>query len=217
MTCQSSHPAAATGKAPSPRRTKIHLRPRVIGLVGRKRCGKSTTAHRLVAELRRADAQVMVLPYADYLREHAETLLDQLGVDANEVHRALWVDKEDVIVIPGAYPPLTGRRLLQGIGDGLRAACGFSPFVAAWCLEADRWLADFPGGVLLVDDVRFPEEVEAIRARGGVIFRVEGGDDSDSHTSETALAAAHFDRLTPDFDDADFAWLNPVRKALGLA
>jgi hypothetical protein len=50
--------------------------------------------------------------------------------------------------------------------------------------------------LFVITDVRFPNEVEAIKSAGGVVVRVHGGQsaDNDKHPSETALD--HLDRLT---------------------
>ena len=53
----------------------------------------------------------------------------------------------------------------------------------------------------LITDVRFPNELDTIRKRGGIVLRIEGdptkvrgdGKRDDTHSSETALDDADFD------------------------
>lgn len=59
------------------------------------------------------------------------------------------------------------------------------------CLGDDFWLrvweATRPFGPVVVDDVRFPNEAEFLRARGGRIYRIERvGSIGDRHVSERA-------------------------------
>ena len=85
-------------------------------------------------------------------------------------------------------------------------------------LEAAAFVDERPtGGVILIDDIRFPEECAALAAVVPVYaYRLEGGDVGDGHVSESGAGLEGFASLTPDFADANFAWLNPVRVACGL-
>ena len=80
-----------------------------------------------------------------------------------------------------------GRRLLQDLGMAVRDVLG-----------ADAWLPpvfrDLPE-CLVVTDVRLPNEADAIRARGGVIWRIErpGTVPARNHISDTALDDWAFD------------------------
>jgi hypothetical protein len=53
----------------------------------------------------------------------------------------------------------------------------------------------------IITDVRFPNEAQAIRDRGGIVVRVhrEGLDTSDTHPSETALDNYICDAIIPNF------------------
>ncbi|WP_052732552.1 nucleoside/nucleotide kinase family protein [Hymenobacter terrenus] len=82
----------------------------------------------------------------------------------------------------------TRGEMLQQVGQALRA---WEPLV--W---VEAFLARLPhDACVLVPDVRFPNEANPIRARGGIMLRVEGdplgqrgdGTRDDDHPSETAL------------------------------
>lgn len=65
-----------------------------------------------------------------------------------------------------------------------------------WCAALEHWMDDLKGqwwaevpAVILVPDVRFPNEVAFIRDRGGLLVKIVRPSDAmpDTHASETAL------------------------------
>jgi dephospho-CoA kinase len=166
----------------------------LIGISGKKGSGKNTVAD-LINE--RLDGKYKMKAYADKLKEMAaimlgcpvEKLNDQefkkaqlsdewflgdeffeKGNDWDKVMYSHLVDKK-----------LTPRDVLQMLGDNTR---GIHPNVWVNSLFADwtkrkKWI---------VTDVRFPNEYEAIKERGGIIIRVNRKTNSkDTHQTETAL------------------------------
>ncbi len=100
---------------------------------------------------------------------------------------AMGFDKEDVFYNKQPWM----RALLQAYGQAKRA------------IDPDYWVKRLdtsisrcgPGHVFLIDDMRFPNELAWVKARGGVTIRLEREDypvQSDD-LSETALDRAHFD------------------------
>lgn len=90
---------------------------------------------------------------------------------------AVGLDVEDVDGSRKETPsPLlcgrTPRYAMQKLGTEFGRECiGPDFWVEAWGGLADARLA--AGARVVVDDVRFPNEVEAIRRRGGVVLRIE--------------------------------------------
>lgn len=90
---------------------------------------------------------------------------------------------------------LTPRLLLQLIGTD----CGrnlIHPNIWVNALMSEYKKSDWTGGLTegiypnwIVTDIRFPNEVKAIKDRGGLIFRIESNriQSTDLHESETAL------------------------------
>lgn len=74
-----------------------------------------------------------------------------------------------------------GRALLQNLGVGARDILGADVWV-------DALMRDLPARVVITD-VRFPNEVAAIRDHGGVVVRIwrPGVQPARGHVSETAL------------------------------
>lgn len=148
---------------------------RLIGLCGRKGSGKDTVGHILVAEfgyVRRA--------FADALRmELAETIYGKGGDETSFALREGFLShvehhKYDDPGTPSGWP----RMLMQSWGTMRRHLFG-----------ADYWIGKLPLlPWVVVTDVRFRNEADAIVTAGGVLWRVIRTDPGDdAHISEHDL------------------------------
>lgn len=161
----------------------------IVGMVGKKRSGKDSFAQTLTTEggferrafadpLKRAvwhlDPIVGRVPLPGALAPYQDTRL-------RTVVQALgWEGAKEIPEV---------RRVLQEYGVSIRE---IDPeFWVRATVSTMRTGVDY-----VVTDVRFPNEVAAVRELGGVIVRVNrpGLDSTDTHVSETAL-----DDLEPDF------------------
>lgn len=158
------------------------MRP-IIGLIGKKRSGKDTFAHALPGYTRVA--------FADPLRQAALALDPIVGRPALPGHLAPQVDirLSDVIDTLGwekakdCVPEV--RRVLQRLGtESIRA------------IDPDFWIRagvqtiQATDGPVVVTDVRYPNEADAIQALGGYLIRVVRPgftSEGDPHPSESAL------------------------------
>jgi len=159
----------------------------VIGLTGRAGSGKSTVAARLLA-LYGGER----LPFALPLKRLLRLFLEDQGVASALAHRMTDGDLKEVPSdhLGGATP----RRAMQTLGTEWGRCLSASLWVDAWRRSAEelrRRVSAAGETILLVaDDVRFPNEVEAIRALGGLVVRIDrpgtglAGTDG-SHASET--------------------------------
>lgn len=192
----------------------------IIAFSGRKRAGKSTAKERLERELLDAGFACTALSVAAPLKEVCVFLLDALGVATPEhPDNGVWIYERKEDFIAGTPSGVTGRRLMQTVGQAVKDAFyGRNVWADALAREAAAFVDERPtGGVILIDDIRFPEECAALAAVVPVYaYRLEGGDVGDGHVSESGAGLEGFASLTPDFADANFAWLNPVRVACGL-
>jgi hypothetical protein len=174
-----------------------------IALLGRARSGKDTVAARLVE--RHGFTRVA---FADPLKRMAETVSPFVPTSPGVVVQLAplirdvgWEYAKD------RYPEV--RRLLQWIGHTVR---DLDP--EFWVRVALHSVEAAPGPVV-VTDVRYPNEAEALRARGFRMVRVvrPGQDLVSSHVSETAL-----DRYPPDLRVLNDGTLDDLReRADGLA
>lgn len=89
----------------------------------------------------------------------------------------------------------TVRELLQVIGTDMFRGLWENVWVNATINKIKQVLADDPSAVVLITDVRFPNELKAIQDMGGFVMRLTRAPfaDADQHSSETALDDIHQD------------------------
>jgi len=157
----------------------------LIGLSGKARSGKDSLAAHLVAE--QGFARVA---FADVLKDALAGMNPEV-VGINRQHASMqgllvafdgW---EGVKAHPNWAPAV--RRLLQDLG----VACREHVYADVWLDAAMRRVDEYlnAGTNVVITDMRFANEVEAVRGRGGIIARIERSDllSDDEHVSENLL------------------------------
>jgi hypothetical protein len=154
------------------------MTPKLIGLVGRKRVGKDTFAERLVQA-----HGFTRYAFADALRKAALGLDPIVGwaFTRNEGVRLSEVVERHGWEGAKAFPEV--RRTLQRYGVAIRE------------IDPDFWLSVVfepalrEKGPVVITDVRFPNEAQAVQSHGGKLVRIERTthEPRDLHVSETAL------------------------------
>ncbi|WNN93672.1 deoxynucleoside monophosphate kinase [Arthrobacter phage CallinAllBarbz] len=151
----------------------------LVGLSGRKRAGKDTFADVLVTDHGYARAS-----FADAVRDAALRLDPVIYVDpVNSEPIRLSEVVEDIGWERAKDEHAEVRRTLQRLGTDVVRSINPDTWVDAAFAALDTEEA------VVFTDVRFPNEADAIKERGGIIVRIErrGIDDGDSHASETAM------------------------------
>lgn len=148
----------------------------LIGFCGLAGAGKSTAAQRLIGRhgfVRHRFAG----PLKDMLRT--------LGLSEEQVDGGM---KETPCALLGGKTP---RWAMQALGTEWGRMCiDEGIWIRAWAARAEA--SQQP---VVVDDVRFPNEVDAIKKRGGYLVRIVG-------RGEAPGAGAHISELHPlDFDE----------------
>lgn len=156
----------ATGETPA---VSVAHQP-LVGLVGYAQSGKDTLAGYL--GYRR-------IAFADPLKELALACNPHLAPDTLSSLRD-WVEEEGWEATKAQAPG--AREFLQNLGCGVRDVLGADTWVQAAFAKYD------PTQPTVITDVRFPNEIAAIRARGGVIVRIDrpGTKPPNNHVSEFA-------------------------------
>lgn len=161
---------------------------RIIGLTGPARSGKDTVAH-IIAES--AAGTVRRQGFADLLKQSASRIAHPTHDVAEGVTFCDWLKTEGRVQFTTddgeAVADISGRQFLQRYGT----ECHREVF------GDDFWLdAVLPEGrddcdLLLIPDVRFPNEAQRILDRGGEVWRVQrpGTEAANGHASEAAIPA----------------------------
>lgn len=163
--------------------TKMQNQNRLIGFTGLKGSGKDTAGQVFV------DHGWKKISFAEPLKAMMRTLLEMRGATPKTIYRMLEGDLKEA----GSTLLLgnTARHAMQTLGT-------------EWgrdLIDPDLWIDTFnrrahnilaAGDGVVVTDVRFPNEVEAIRKLGGKVFRVNRGSAHESeslHPSEAMVYA----------------------------
>lgn len=158
--------------------------PRLIGLYSpAPQSGKST-----VAGLLESRHQFSTRSFATPLKRMVVDLLNSLGMNPEEIGYHMHEGKEAPIDKLGGA---SFRYLTQTLGTDWGRKLIDNDMWARAATEGDL------SGLVVWDDVRFINEAEAIRAKGGVIWRVErpGATSQTSHVSEGQLEGYAFDAV----------------------
>jgi len=193
------------------RKTLIPIRSlmMIIGFAGKAATGKTTAAQHMAPLL---DKECRVIPMAMVLRDEVEAFLRAVGADASvplvygdqdDKVRVFYVHADKAAQVcplwshfvaehgeiqdrPG-QTAVTVRRILQWWGTEYRRAQDPDYWTKAWSRKVEQ--LDLDRIHVLIDDVRFMNELEAIKAHGGLIVKIErpGFDGANNHASETSL------------------------------
>lgn len=171
--------------------------PPLVGMVGKKRSGKDSFASTLTGE-----RGFQRFAFADPMKAYALRVDPLIRVASSESSYYRTPVYDPTVRLSGLVEAIGWetakeirevRRYLQGVGSELRP------------IDEDFWVratmepalqARYTRGVpVVITDVRFPNEVEAVRAAGGTVVRVvrPGLESTDTHISETALDAIEAD------------------------
>ena len=181
----------------------------IIGFAGKAASGKTTAAKHL---LERSNSNMVILPMALVLREEVETFIREVGAEAyvplvygdqDDKVRVFHVDEksaleecpmwasfvadnQDIQDIPG-QSAVSVRRILQWWGTEYRRAQDPDYWTKAWEVKLQGY--DLATTHVLVDDVRFVNELEIIKKNGGIFVKIErpGFNGANNHSSENSL------------------------------
>lgn len=162
---------------------------RHVALMGRAGAGKDTAAARLVSRY-----QFVRVAFADPLKDSALRLDPIVGAEGTSygslpIRLSAVVNRYGWDHAKNSYPEV--RRTLQNLGEGIRA--DDPDFWLRMALDkirtADRW--SLP---VVVSDVRYANEADALRSAGALMVRIErpgatAGGEAARHVSELDLDA----------------------------
>lgn len=135
----------------------------LLGLGHRKQVGKDTLAQMIA----KYSADTVVASFAQPLKHVANVLFNWAGVSAGAFYDQNPLMKEEMIPMLN----MTVRDLYLRLGKDMRAIHP-DVYVNA-LLTAVRGQATHPNMLCVITDVRYPNEVEAIKRMGGQVFKIE--------------------------------------------
>lgn len=171
----------------------------LIGLTGLAGSGKSVVADILMREF-----GFTRVKFADPLKNMLRAMLADAGHIAEDVERMLEGDLKEVEIPEIGVTP---RHLMVTLGtEWGRDLVRQDLWTRLWAARADCF------DRVVVDDVRFPNEVDLIRARGGQVWHLERpGLTASDHISEQLA-------VTPDLTFVNDRTLEGLQAAVrGLA
>ncbi len=166
----------------------------LIGITGYAQHGKSTCASRLV------EMGWYLIPFASILKK----MLIALGVPPPHVY-----GKYKEVPMP-ILCGKTARYAMQTLGtEWGRETIGQEIWIRAWKAKVESPLA--AGTMVVVDDIRFPNEAQAIRDMGGFILRVDrpGEKWDGTHISESGVNA-----IAPDHGICNSGTIKDLREMI---
>jgi len=152
--------------------------PRIVGVAGYAKSGKSTVADFLIG-----DHGFKRFKFADVLKD----MLRAVGLTEAQVEG----DQKEVAV--DALCGHTPREAMQTLGtEWGRKMMGDDLWVNLWQDRVQHWLTLHPMNRVIVDDVRFPNELQRVLDLGGTVLRIDrpGVKPTNGHSSETAIDGA---------------------------
>ena len=183
----------------------------IVGIAGKAASGKTTAAHYMAAHLQ---GEVKIVPMAQVLRDEVELFLRAIGseayvplvygcqddkikvfhVDTRRAEAACprWAhfitEHADIQDRPD-QTAVTVRRILQWWGTEYRRTDDPDYWTKAWTKKVEGF--DLENIHILIDDVRFMNELDTVRAKGGLIIKIDrpGFSGAGNHASETSLDA----------------------------
>lgn len=158
--------------------------PLLLGLVGAAGVGKDTAATYLNAEY-----GLHPLGFADPVREMLGVLLNTLGIDG------AWMCERALKEQPMPGLGLSYRQLAQTLGTEWGRA--LRPDLWVMCAAHTLQQLHMQGDGAVLTDVRFAEEAQLVRDRGGVLVRIDrlSAAPVRAHVSEQGIDAIRVDHV----------------------
>lgn len=139
---------------------------KIIAFGHRKRVGKDTCAKFAMSEIkiRYPKVRIKKVGFADKVKDIAHQLYGWAGLKGADYYEQHEEEREIVLPAIGKTP----RQVWIGVGNGIRSAVGYDGTWFDYVINTYKDL-DY----LIISDLRFVGEAEAIRKVGGILVRVD--------------------------------------------
>lgn len=174
----------------------------IIGLVGSMGSGKDTVAEHLeLAWGFRRDS------FANTLKDAVSKIFhwDRDMLQGQTEKSRAWRERvDDWWAERLSIPHLTPRWVLQFFGTDV---CRDNLHNDIWVASLEKKMLDNPDVNFVISDVRFPNEIDAIKAAGGIIIRIQRGE-RPIWWSTARNDPLGMPKLFPDVHPSEWAWIS---------
>ena len=161
----------------------------IIGLCGNKRAGKDSFADHLISKYKtiqkysfagplKKACQIMFCLSAEQIDGTLKETVDKRwGLSPRQIFQTFGTD-----LIRNEYPKLVPGSKVEKIGSSF--------WVYRFQIWYENWIKENPKKVLIITDIRFPDEFEVLKNMGGTIIKITRPSYSinDNHISEKNIS-----------------------------
>jgi hypothetical protein len=168
----------------------VTAKPRLIALYSPvMQSGKSTVADYLVSK-----HGFKRVAFADTLKQMARVFLSKYTTSNDELDRMLTGDLKEVVIPALGYSP---RHVMQTLGTEWGRNALYADVWVDSALQVAKIQMEVLGHSVVIDDMRFPNEHEAVKRIGSawMVIRPDAPKNETKHPSEGLLDYAEFDRV----------------------
>lgn len=177
---------------------------RIIAFTGKKASGKTTATDYLLSKAVEHESGSLQIEKINMKVGIIAEMKEKMDVTLKALSETYGMDIETLFK---EKPPLM-RALMQDYGLMRR---GDDPdyWVKKWAEKVKQSTAN----VIVVDDVRFPNELEAVFANNGEVYRIKrlGQETTDFHETETALDHIELPTIEARTPEELYAILDEIR------
>lgn len=158
---------------------------KIVAFAGRKQSGKTTCAEAAISLCRTYGLHPKIYNFADPLKQ--DICINILGMTHEQCY-GNDIDKNTLTNIVWDGSQLTAREVMQFVGTDVFRKLKNDVWAGATIKKIQIEKPD----IALIADCRFPNEVEAVRAAGGLVIKLMRNPYNSDHTSEIALDTQNY-------------------------
>lgn len=173
----------------------------IVGFCGFAGSGKDTAADFIKAELEKENIIVYKDSFANKLKDVISILMswDRNLLQGSTIESRNWREQPDEFWSNVVGYPITPRQIMQKIGtDLLRNQFSKSIWIASLFAKYQN---KHENSVILITDCRFPNEIDAVEQKNGLIVQISRESDPKDYTN---------------LHESEYAWKNYAKQPINI-